>query len=428
MTKPADSVAPVAGVPSYHPTFVHDTMGKIADRLARKNDPLYGQAKEIVRAASTYVQVYGDDEFDALLSKLEVPLRELSPGQFDRLLSMAFDSAEPRCDAEDVVEVIEDALGQLCEMVLGANGRLDGYLVAIPVVVHAAVSWGLAVSETDGRIAQALIDTGLVVDDAEVSLLPRLLGAMEADILLHGEIYRLARLMAEGRMDEADELIHQAHDRVGMELPTSLPTTTDGASRFPSVGVIVAFVNSADAEPFPLAMELNHALEMTHDDERIFDDAAEAAADQAFEDVRAELVKAADVLARALGVSELILLDPPEDWFAGAATARRFERQTGARTWLNELANSHAAGDMGALCLDDDLQPIDAHDSWFEIRVRLIAGRHVIGSHMWHPLMFETLDECFEALNDFLDSAGLPTIDELDAATAAPRTRHGTVH
>ena len=53
-------------------------MGKIADRLARKSDPLYDQAKAIVRQASAFEQDFDDDEFDRLKERLDSALGSLT--------------------------------------------------------------------------------------------------------------------------------------------------------------------------------------------------------------------------------------------------------------------------------------------------------------------------------------------------------------
>jgi hypothetical protein len=70
-------------------------MGKIADRLARKSDPLYDQAKAIVRQASALEQDFGDDEFDRLKERLDSALGSLTPQDFERLLGMVTDAAAP---------------------------------------------------------------------------------------------------------------------------------------------------------------------------------------------------------------------------------------------------------------------------------------------------------------------------------------------
>jgi len=405
-------------------------MGKIADRLARRNDPLYAQAKNIVRAASAYSLAYDDEEFDRLIEQIEPALQSLPAPEFDRLLELAFDAAEPRRDGEDVAYAIDDALEQLCETLPGNGEAPDGYLVALPLVVedcNAAWQIPVAAPQVEGAV-QALKEFGLVVDDAKVTFLPRVLGALEGDILLHGEVYRLTRLLAQQRFEEAEQVLRQARARVGLELPPE-GTSKDASVGQASVGVLVAFVTSADSEPFPLAMELNHALGESVDDEGSEDDdEIGPAVKQAFEDVRSVLATAAERLAKALAVSSLTLLDPPEGWFSGVFAARRLERETRARMWLLDIAEQHADGKLEVLCFGDHVEPPTARRAWFEVHVHLKADRKLLGSHAWHPLSHENDDDCFDALSDFLDSTGLKTLSETGSPAPAAKSGRGTLH
>jgi len=404
-------------------------MGKIADRLARRNDPLYAQAKNIVRAASAYSLAYDDEQFDRLIEQIEPALQSLPGPEFDRLLELAFDAAEPRRDGEDVAYAIDDALEQLCETLPGDGEAPDGYLVALPLVVEGCNAWQIpvAASQVEGAL-QALKEFGLVVDDAKVTFLPRVLGALEGDILLHGEVYWLTRLLAQQRFEEAEQVVRQARARAGLE-PLPEGASKDAAVGYASVGVLVAFVASADSEPFPLAMELNHALgESVGDEGSENDDEIGTPVTQAFEDVRSVLATAAARLAKALTVSSLTLLDPPEGWFSGVFAARRLERETRARMWLLDIAKQHADAKLEVLCFGDDVNPPTAQRAWFEVHVHLKADRKLLGSYAWHPLSHENDDDCFDALSDFLDSTGLKTLSETDSPAQAAKSGRGTLH
>src|SRR5450755_1185334 len=241
-------------------------MGKIADRLARKSDPLYDQARAIVRQASAFEQDFDDDEFDRLKERLDSALGSLTPQDFERLLGMVTDAAAPRRDGEGVLDSVFDAIQSLCETLPGIDGAPDSYLVSIPLVAkNGPPIWGVRVSATQGAgLAQVLKDFDLVEESASVVFLPRILRSLEADLLQYGDVYRLNRVLAQGNLDEALELIAQANIRIGYGRHGNEAGNKPGkeaCDATASVGVLVALVKSSDLEPFPLAMELDHALD-----------------------------------------------------------------------------------------------------------------------------------------------------------------------
>lgn len=423
-------------------------MGNIADRLARKNDPLYAPAKAIIKAAAAYVESGEDDDaYEELAEAIEAAVEGRIGAELGELLQLVEVQAEPRQDSEELLDAVQDVLEPLCE-VLAVDPHTTGYLVATPILFEdCPTSWGVSVpDEKFAEITRILKTTGLVEEDAEVYFLPRVVSSLEADMLEYGDIRKILTCMSQGLAEEALAAVALSNARVAMALPEPVGGVgPDPFKGYMSTGLLVAFIASKDTEAFPLAMELSHEMALATtfadaDDQDELDDFGddlppaidEALFAQAREDVHAVLALAAEPLALALAVPRLTVLYPPRDWFTGVDCARSFERNLGATEAVRAIAAAQACGVVEALCVDDDFDSELGDDLCIDIALHLKADGTPVGVLKWRPMTRETPDECFDAMTGFLASMGLGALSEgpstNEAKGASPHYGGGTTH
>jgi hypothetical protein len=391
-------------------------MGKVADRLSRRNDPAYARAKAIVRIASAFEQDGKPADFEQLRTALEAALAQLSPSDFDHLLSMALDAALPRRDADAVTETLTGLVQELCEVSQEATSDPRGHLVAIALDARLAPSlFDLDLSEAQClSLEQILKDHELVDDAATVTFVPRILSTAQCDLLRHGEVFRVNRMLAQGKAAEALALIQQATPlRDTDDRRRTATAASIGAES--SAGILVALVSSYDAEPFPLAMELDHALGLA--DENLFDeiddgleldeDATAASEQEALDDVDEVLRQAARCMAQTLGRTELRILWAPSDWYASATRAWCEQREAQLRGWLSALSRQHSHDDLAAFYVSPDIWPDGTRSKYAQVKIHRRSDHRRLGSFNWYPASVEDIEASADELVMLMDEMGL---------------------
>lgn len=409
-------------------------MGKIAERLALKRDPLYPRAKQILALACEVVRDDGTDREDELQDLIGDEIKRLDPEVFDRLMDLLADLSAPRRDGEEAMEVIEYATDGVAEIVdfPGATGGALGHLIALPLSLLARASaWHTRVTaEQSKAIGEVLLSAGLVAEGATVHVLPRLLSTGEASLMSSGTVHRMAQALAMGHVGEAFDLAAAAKSLLnvrealfGTETPVAnedgTPVSVPVGKFFGSVGVLVACVVTADAEPFPLAMMEAHEMIAIEDSDGESmgdalagddtDESVEARFGGIFDDVMAVLDGVGAALGKVLGVKDVTLACAPSGWFEDVHAAENLGRKLRALVEMNGTADLHTQGDLGGLRVVFGLSE-DADVDCYEMDVHLRADRSDgarLAKLQWFPIQREIHEDSFHEALSFLKFHGL---------------------
>jgi hypothetical protein len=417
-------------------------MGIIADRIARRKSPNFAV---VLRLVQLLVREAGyDDTWDEMCDILQTEFARRTPAEFEQLRTALFEELRVRNNGEELMDVLQSAVEYACQYARAAAAMLQGTLVALPMsICHTDAAWNLPVpAGLESRLTSLLQDHDLVADDAQLSVLPRLLGALEADELMEGSVFRLGRALWEDAPAAALAAVDECNAHTGMAQlldTTAKSKPTDGT--FLSTGLLVFMLKSADPEPFPLSNELDFFLlegaeEDADPEESGLDETSDAHAarqiervEQAVSDLHAVLAKVAEALAPLLGVKELDLFAEPRLWFQGVRVGRRSERLASMLGQLRRAALAHTDGHIEDLCFG--FPQADEPPVTFALYRK--ADLSPVGEVYWKQMKHEDIEECVEELFDLLAQQGVLSCEELEQARQAPawaeepparRTRH----
>jgi hypothetical protein len=396
-------------------------MGKIAERMALKTDPLFQFAKNIAKDAVAYCQAEEEDAYYALTNTIDAALEGTAPTDTQKLLELTYKILEPRTDAGDIMDEVINGFDTLCTTIDLPFDSV-GHLVSFPVVFSGKkVTWEVdTVKQGEAAIVDAMREFDLVEEEALVTFMPRLLAPLEADALNYGDTRLMVQLLSQGKHKEALDVVLASNKRNGIELKYNV---TNPEKNLVSTGVLVAFVHTIDPEPFPLAQMLDAELESASDISDDDPEGAKAQTVQAFEDVRVVLEKVSEAIIKHLDIANATILLPPEDWFAGVSCARQLERKTSLMQWMQVQADLHGAGDMGALTAKVDSTTL-LEDGHVTISMHRKSDLAEVASFCWYNTSREQQEESMESLAVALNESAVDALRTLGdfepAADVAP--------
>lgn len=423
-------------------------MGKIADRFAHKTHPLYPRAKAIVQAAIRLEAAIGADDdtdrFMDLADKVEDAVKSLDAENFDKLLSLVAEQVDPRRDAESLREELLALVENTCQQSYAddedsvGSGKVSGRLIAIPVALESgARAWEMLLPQEMRDGVEAVCKTfDLVAEDSEMTFMPRILSTSEADYLGYVDVFNIMEALSLKQPDEAVRILAASQARVGFARKPR-PLQKAGVEAL-SFGLLVAFVETDDSEPFPLLSSLEEAEnDYAEDDYAQDDDEGDEAAPellQAHQDVTTILEDAGAELANVLGCSSARILSYSLDWFIATHRAKLIERESASLIALNHLADEFTQGDVTGLVGSFDFEQPKLTDDGIAFQVHDRASGKFLRDLSWRPFAVESLDEALECLAELLESRGLlpesqePSLPGAPLALAAPVGPRKTLH
>lgn len=420
-------------------------MGKIADRLAQKRNPLYAVAKDIISIAEK--SLVFDEHDDTLGNELEIKLKssleKLSRTEFSKLLDLIDTNTDGRLDGVEIFSEILDTLEFLGEDYFDGESKA-GRLVVIPMAVDAkAAGWDLVISPDQmNAIADVLKEFDLVGKNARVTFMPRLLNAAEGQIIGFHEAHEILNLLVAGKARESLGVVTQTRLKEGMGFVSQ---TKPSDERRLSCCLLVAYVETDDEDNEPLlpfadkldglmgipvdfedyendedddgeelgidpdfdeeslrAMmaESMSDVEDIDDPEDDLDAADNQAIDNFYTHLHETLASSGKAIASVLATNDITLLDAPVGWFDGVGFLARFERNTVAEMWIKQLVET-SGGDIHRLGFRPEFAIAEATHS-FLVQFFDKATLETVGNMTWPALYMEDVDDCQEALDAFL--------------------------
>lgn len=404
-------------------------MGKIADRLAQRNDPTRVAARTLVKYAALAAQSQDGDDIDQVQGLMNGFLATLSPEDFEQFQNVFTEEAEARHDAPDVLAALSTTVQVGCEFV---DSELETtQLCALPLmVIDSPQRRNLTLSEAQlEAVGSVLRNHYLVETDARLTLSPTLLRLEDASNMMVGQVFRLNRhLAAEDAAGVADlmaSVTGAVRRSMGEPAIEDEPPSPAHEGRHLTLGVLIFAVTSDDLEVFPLTAELDAVTDA--------EDVTQAAEDEAYEDLRLVLGSVGSEFATILGAEEVRVLSEPRGWASGLRSALLAERGVCVQMALRDAANEHANGNEDALCVDTEslrLTETEYGAPAVSVPVLLKKTRAVVSELVWPLLPPETPMEGIDDLSGFLEADGVAQLSDLPAKPDKPsfsvvsNTRH----
>jgi hypothetical protein len=387
-------------------------MGKIAERLALKSDPLFNFAKSIAKDAIAYVHADTEDAFFQLSDTAETALNAIPDTDIQKLLSMTMSILEPRHDAQEVMDEVCHTVDTLCSTI-ELNEDVAGHLVSLPIVITSdSVAWKLSLAEgSQQALAEIFKEFDLVEEDAGLMFLPRLLAPMEAEGLSYGDTRKLLSRMAAGNLVEALAVVEDSNRKIGLELTYKVSPAAVGKPLI-STGILVGYLTTKDAEPYPLSAMLDAEIIAAESISETDETTAQGLSDQALKEIREVLALAAPKMAAFFTASALTILRQPEDWFSGVSYARQMERQTSFYQWVRMQAAEFADGTSEFLSARVDTNSL-LEEGFVTVELLLKSDAKPVATFNWYSTTRETIYDNMAALQEALASTGIMTLPTL---------------
>lgn len=386
-------------------------MGRLARRLQNRQHPLFERARDLRSCALESWR--SDDDDGELFDLIEEAFTSLSAEEFDTLVSLAVEDCELLEDGDNVSETLLDAVMHVSQTLEDPDEPTTCVLFALPLELTLdpqRYGDGLPTLDVDqcAALQALLVEHELLAEDSDVSFLPRLLHAQEADALAPADVFELSRSLASGDESGAVEYLDQfAEQRRGPELP--IRDATGLTTRF---AVVMGLLRSDDEVPFVLArlLELEHqALHTGRPSARSREEH-----DELFSDLAAELDQLAEPMAELLGVPSVRVVRPADRWNDGAFVALKLERVVRAKALLQRLAQE-CSNDLSALTVGRPV--VDKEQLTFPVLRR--SDGATLGVLPWRDGRRESWQEALAHLVELLAQLNVaPTFDHEDLPDA----------
>jgi hypothetical protein len=407
-------------------------MDSIISRLARKDLPTYPLVKEVVKRLSQAVQ--GDNIALSLVDDLtDRALQLLSAEDFEEFQASVYAEAAPRPQAAYLADMFYESVEIVTSM--GSEGSESRYLLAIPLVLtDVKPAWLTEIPENAAEpLITLLKEHHLIAKSARVTILPRLMGTFEAEALLPGDTYRLMNFLtandpasALATVDSASYRTH-FYDEGSFDSYAGQPGEAPASEApFLSFGLLVLSVQVAEAEdPFPLATEVDYsqnlvAAEYFHLSEEEARDCLQNSRSSQIklegdrEDLREVLDKVSQGLSSLLDVNAVTVHEEARGWAEGVLSSLLLYRSTQAAIRFQEIVKDFASeDDPGSICAGE----IHGSQDGLQVSFYRTQDKLKLGVLDWYPLSSETLEDCADSLNGFLDAVGLEQLNDLEAET-----------
>lgn len=405
-------------------------MGKIADRLAQRNDPTRVAARTLVKYAAAAANTDSDEDIDQVQGLMNALLASMPPEDFDQFQGVLEEEVMARHDADDVARALSTTLQVACEFAEHAQEGTT-QLCALPLmVIDSPRRQDLNLSEAQLQsITAVLHEHCLVEPEARLTPCPTLLRIEDASGLMAGHVFRLIRHLNNDDVPSATQVLEEgvaaARQAMGESGESEEAHSDSDEGRHLTLGVLVFAVTSDDLEVFPLTSEFDAVTDA--------EDVTAEAEDEAYADLRHILTRASAEIAKILGAEEVRLVAEPRGWAAGVRSALQAERSICTQIALRDTAAEHAGGDETALCVDTESLRLDENEFGqpaIFVPVLLKKSRAEVAELQWPLMPPETPVECMDDLTQFFETAGVAMLSDLPAKPDKPafsvisNTRH----
>ena len=352
-------------------------MGRTSDRLGNRRHPLFPHAKELVAAAANFT---ADQGVAQLVDVLDTKMGTLPADGFEQAIGMAYLELRQRRDADAAIQLLVSTARDVSEgyerEVDGLTMNLFGLVLQISGDSDAASQ---ELSQVQAEAATHAMDRHrLLAEEAQVTLLPRLLRPRQSNGLLAGDVYAVSRALGSGNASAAMQCVDRRQP------PAS---SDDAAARSPGASqtlVLVGVAGRRDGELFPLPTE-TAALLQSEEPSDLQPLGYAFTPDHVMEELQRKLAAFTADLGSALGIQGVQAVQPAVGFSQASSHAMHVERTEAAKAALTQLAQQHGDGSLASLEVGEPISSSSA----FELPVHRSSTGKLVGSLRWPQARYE---------------------------------------